>query len=139
MREGASLPPQKAMAPLLGGDDAFPGMPAIILQGDRDAMVDRCNGAGLLAHLVWANGVDINDAASPRPEAAGTARYHLRTDVPAGRGAVVTLCEVPGLGHAWSGGDGRVRFHARHGPDACRLMWQFFKTRQRLPDPANEQ
>ncbi|HTK00873.1 MAG TPA: PHB depolymerase family esterase [Bordetella sp.] len=138
MREGASLPPRQAIAPLLGDHDAFPGMPAIILQGDRDAMVDRCNGAGLLAQLAWANGVDINDAASPRPEAAGTPRYHLRTDVPSGRGAVVSLCEVPGLGHAWSGGDGRVRFHARQGPDASQLMWRFFKTRQRLRDAANE-
>ncbi|CAM3552529.1 Esterase [Bordetella sputigena] len=133
MRHGAALPPAQAMATLLPDRAAFPGMPAIILQGDRDAVVDKRNGRQLLAQLAWANGVDLDDNAGPETEASGTDRHHLRIDVPAGRGSVVTLCEVPGLGHAWSGGDGRVRFHARHGPDAARLMWQFFKSRRRLP------
>ncbi|OZI60149.1 extracellular catalytic domain type 1 short-chain-length polyhydroxyalkanoate depolymerase [Bordetella genomosp. 11] len=132
MRHGASEPPETALAPLLPDRAAFPGMPAIILQGDRDTVVDRRNGAQLLAQLAWANGLKVA-AAAPQPEAEGTPRHYLRTDVPPGRGAVVSLCEVPGLGHAWSGGDARVRFHARQGPDASRLMWQFFKTRRRLP------
>jgi poly(hydroxyalkanoate) depolymerase family esterase len=133
MRHGAALPPAQAMAALLPDRAAFPGMPAIILQGDRDVVVDKRNGRQLLAQLAWANGVDMDDTAGPEAEASGTDRHHLRIDVPTGRGSVVTLCEVPGLGHAWSGGDGRVRFHARHGPDAARLMWRFFKSRRRLP------
>ncbi|OZI23922.1 hypothetical protein CAL26_10965 [Bordetella genomosp. 9] len=133
MRQGAALPPAQALAGLLPDPEDFPGMPSIILQGDRDLVVDKRNGRQLLAQLAWANGVDLDDSAGPEPEAAGTDRHHLRTDVPAGRGSVVTLCEVPGLGHAWSGGEGRIRFHADHGPDAARLMWQFFKSRRRVP------
>ncbi|WP_427185148.1 alpha/beta hydrolase family esterase [Bordetella bronchialis] len=136
MRHGAAEPPAQAMAPLLPDRMAFPGMPVIILQGDRDAVVDRRSGPQLLAQWAWANGLDTDKggAAESRPEAAGTPRHYLRTAVPPGKGAMVVLCEVPGLGHAWSGGDGRVRFHARHGPDASRLMWRFFKDRRRLPE-----
>ncbi|AOB30931.1 hypothetical protein AKI39_09875 [Bordetella sp. H567] len=132
MRHGASLPPDAALAPLLGDRAGFPGMPAIILQGGRDAVVDRRNGVHLLAQLAWANGLDADAAGPQQEEGEGTVRHYRRTDVPAGRGTVVSLCEVPELGHAWSGGDGRVRFHARQGPDASRLIWRFLKTRRRV-------
>jgi poly(hydroxyalkanoate) depolymerase family esterase len=139
MRHGARVPPEQAVAALLAGDGGFPGMPAIILQGERDTVVHPGNGRQLLAQLAWVNGLRVDDAAPAQPRAAGTEGHYRQVDVPAKRGAVVTLCELPNVGHAWSGGDGRVRFHARHGPDASRLMWQFFRTRRRLPAPAVEE
>jgi poly(hydroxyalkanoate) depolymerase family esterase len=138
MRHGSALSPEQAVGPLLPDGDDFPGMPAIILQGDRDAVVDPCNGRQLMTQLAWVNGFDIDGAEPVQAVAAGTARYYMRTDAPPGRGAIVTLCEVPGLDHAWSGGDGHVRFHSRQGPDASLLLWRFFKTRRRLPGPASE-
>ena len=42
----------------------------------------------------------------------------------AGRTFVV-LCQVAGLGHAWSGGAARLAFSDPAGPDASRLIWAF--------------
>jgi poly(3-hydroxybutyrate) depolymerase len=44
-------------------------------------------------------------------------------------------CEIGHLGHAWSGGDGRVEFSAPEGPDATLMMWTFFAHHRRLPVP----
>lgn len=44
---------------------------------------------------------------------------------------MVALCEVSGLDHAWSGGDGDYAYHAPIGPDASALMWAFFKAHHR--------
>ncbi|WP_197425063.1 PHB depolymerase family esterase [Bordetella sp. N] len=148
MRHGASLAPQQALADLVGDVEAFPGMPAIIVQGDRDVVVDKRNGQQLFEQMAWLNHIDvaagdvIDAAPLPRPIGAGSARHYMRIDAterdPAARagkspaaGPCVSLCIVPGLGHAWSGGDGAIRFHAEQGPDASALMWQFFKTRKR--------
>jgi poly(3-hydroxybutyrate) depolymerase len=39
--------------------------------------------------------------------------------------AVVTLCEITGLGLAWSGGASSMRFTDAAGPDASKLVWAF--------------
>jgi poly(hydroxyalkanoate) depolymerase family esterase len=138
MRYGAARPPAQAMPSLVPEDAAFPGLPAIILHGERDAVVDPRSGTQLMEQLAWVNGVPLDRAAPAQHYAAGTVRAYSRTDLPAGRSAMVTLCEIPGLGHAWSGGDGRIRFHSRQGPDASLLMWRFFKTRRREPQAGAE-
>jgi len=38
---------------------------------------------------------------------------------------VVTLCQIAGLGHAWSGGASSMRFTDAAGPDASKLVWAF--------------
>jgi poly(3-hydroxybutyrate) depolymerase len=40
--------------------------------------------------------------------------------------APVRECEVAGMGHAWSGGDGALPYHDEMGPDATALMMEFF-------------
>ena len=47
------------------------------------------------------------------------------TDFKARGRTAATLCEIDGLGHAWSGGDGRHPFGDAAGPDASRLAWAF--------------
>jgi poly(3-hydroxybutyrate) depolymerase len=51
-----------------------------------------------------------------------------------------TLCEVQGLGHAWSGGDGGERYSDERGPDASRMIWSFmlrqFKVAPKKPEVA---
>ncbi|WP_143277711.1 MULTISPECIES: extracellular catalytic domain type 1 short-chain-length polyhydroxyalkanoate depolymerase [Alcaligenaceae] len=133
MRHGAEATPDQAMASLMVDRETFPGMPAIILQGDDDVVVDKRNGHQLFEQMAWVNGMDAggDDAAPSQEKDAGSARRYLRMDAPSRRGPVVSLCEVPGLGHAWSGGDGRIRFHSRQGPNASLLMWRFFKGRKR--------
>jgi len=103
------------------------------VQGDADSVVDARNGRQLFEQLAWVNGIDIDDdgAFVAQDLAIDSVRHHVRLDAPSRRGPIVSLCQVPGLGHAWSGGDARVRFHAGQGPNASLLMWQFFKTLSR--------
>jgi poly(hydroxyalkanoate) depolymerase family esterase len=136
MRYGAAQPPSQAMPPLLPDAAAFPGMPAIILHGDRDTVVDPRSGGQLLEQMAWVNGLPPDSVAAVHHYAAGTKRAYTRRDLPVGRTARVALCEIPGLGHAWSGGDGHIRFHSQEGPDASLLMWRFFKLHRREPAPA---
>ena len=67
-------------------------------------------------------------AKQPRPKSAPVTDYRAR-----GR-LVVTLCEVMGLGHTWSGGVAGRTYSDPKGPDASRMIWafmarQFAKTR----------
>lgn len=133
MRHGVATPPAQALEALVRDRATFAGMPAIIVQGDADSVVDKRNGRQLFEQLAWANGIDVDDdgAFVAQDMAVDSVRHHVRLDAPSRRGPIVSLCQVPGLGHAWSGGDGRVRFHAGQGPNASLLMWQFFKTLSR--------
>ena len=47
------------------------------------------------------------------------------TDFRRGRRVCVRLCEVDGLGHAWSGGAAGQLFSDDKGPDASSLIWRF--------------
>ncbi|WP_233235619.1 PHB depolymerase family esterase [Bordetella sp. LUAb4] len=133
MRHGVSTVPGEALKALLRDRTAFAGMPAIIMQGDDDHIVDKRNGGQLFEQFAWINGIDIGEDGpiAAQDLAVGGTRHYHRLDTPSRRGAIVSLCQVPGLGHAWSGGDGRVRFHAGQGPNASLLMWQFFKAHRR--------
>ena len=96
--------------------------PLLILHGDADSVVAPSN-AGSSAE-VWAV------ATGSRPGAARALqrgqRHPMRvTDFSRGGRTVVTLCEIAGLGHAWSGGASRMRFTDAAGPDASKLVWAF--------------
>src|SRR5690554_7358133 len=38
----------------------------------------------------------------------------------------VRLCTLNEVGHAWSGGDPKFKFHSKKGPSAAVLIWGFF-------------
>lgn len=108
-----------------------PGMPALIVQGEIDAVVARRNAMQLGMQFARVNRL-LDTQGELR---VGEIRTYSRdavayTDyVKSGR-LVVRVCVVRGLGHAWSGGDPREPFHSDRGPDAMAMMWQFFR-RQR--------
>ncbi|RYF65628.1 MAG: phospholipase, partial [Comamonadaceae bacterium] len=53
-------------------------------------------------------------------------RHAMRvTDFKRAGRTCVTLCQVAGLGHAWSGGAARLPFSDAAGPDASKLVWAF--------------
>jgi poly(hydroxyalkanoate) depolymerase family esterase len=116
---------------------AFPGMPAILLHGSRDTVVRRINMAQLTAQFAIINAAAITRAEPVvRSHPARTQGRHPRhayesTTYYAGRKPQLLSCEIDGLGHAWSGGDGSVEFSAPDGPDATLLMWTFFARHRR--------
>jgi poly(hydroxyalkanoate) depolymerase family esterase len=109
-----------------------PGMPAIIVHGDRDDVVSPRNADQLalqfvrLNRLVDSTGRRLHGTA--RDSAPGGVVRHdwMLDDVP-----IVRDCRIADLGHAWSGGDGAIPFHVSDGPDSSRLIYDFFRLHRR--------
>lgn len=118
---------------------AFPGMPAILIHGAHDKVVRRINVTQLTEQFAIINAPRITrtETVTRRYPARSTGRHprHAYASATwyAGRKPQLVTCEVEGLGHAWSGGDGGVAFSAPEGPDASLMMWTFFSRHRRLP------
>ncbi|MFT4102969.1 MAG: PHB depolymerase family esterase [Burkholderiaceae bacterium] len=109
--------------------------PLLIVQGDRDRVIDARNADHLAALWLSAHPAAIDGAAvAPRPAQARQRgnRYPMRiSDWPdpaarRRRTPYVRLVLIEGLGHGWSGGTARQAFSDPKGPDALKLAWQFF-------------
>ncbi|NML17836.1 extracellular catalytic domain type 1 short-chain-length polyhydroxyalkanoate depolymerase [Azohydromonas caseinilytica] len=98
--------------------------PLLVLHGSADRVVSTRNAAA--AAELWAQAAGARCGAW-RTVQRGQRHAMQVTDYKCGRRTVATLCEVQGLGHAWSGGDARQRFGDPHGPDASRLVWRFVR------------
>jgi poly(3-hydroxybutyrate) depolymerase len=109
-------------------------VPLAVVQGSADDVVAPVNGAQLVRQYLALNGHAVAGSGSgaelPAPDAAEAAA------TPAGR--TVTTSEwrvagrlvarhvlVQGLGHAWSGGDGRYPYNDPQPPDATALLRAF--------------
>ncbi|MDP3756186.1 PHB depolymerase family esterase [Polaromonas sp.] len=137
MQHGAGAAHSEAARSFTAALPAFPGMPAILIHGARDAVVRRINMTQLTEQFTI-----FNAAAITRPEpvlrrypARATGRHprhaYESTTYYAGRKPLLVSCEIEHLGHAWSGGDGSVDFSAPEGPDATLMMWTFFAHHRR--------
>ena len=117
----------------------FPGMPVILIHGDRDSVVRHVNVEQLSQQFLIVNKALITSAKpdhSNHPARIGGRSPHhaYKTETYyAGRKPQVVRYEISALGHAWSGGDNSVPFSVREGPDASLLMWTFFARHQRTP------
>ena len=111
---------------------ALGGMPAIVIHGDRDAVVRRINARQLGQQLQIINAAAITRAEAThktfpaRTTGRSPKRAYTTTTYYAGRKPQLVQCDISTLGHAWSGGDDSMRFSTREGPDASLMMWTFF-------------
>ena len=124
-RSSATLLPamqgRRASAPL-AVQDAAPLPPLLIVHGSDDRIVSNRN-ASATAEL-WAASLHAS-AGEVRTVQRGK-RYPMDvTDFLAGKHLAVTLCEVRGLGHAWSGGRSGHAHADSRGPDASRMLYSF--------------
>jgi poly(hydroxyalkanoate) depolymerase family esterase len=131
MRRGTRQDPV-ALVDAVADVTTYPGMPAIILQGEADRVVAPVNAEQLTEQYLRLNGIvdargvrKVGDVKEDR-KATVTTRDYTR-----GGRRVVRLCRVQGLGHEWSGGDDAVPFHSSKGPDASSLLWDFFRHQRR--------
>ncbi|VTU15138.1 esterase, PHB depolymerase family [Variovorax sp. SRS16] len=122
---GRHVPPMPATAvgKAMGAAAAFSSLPPLlVLHGDADAVVSASNAVSSAA--VWAMATGARPG-SPRTLQRGK-RHPMRvTDYTRGNRTLVTLCEIAGLGHAWSGGAPSMPFSDAAGPDATKLVWAF--------------
>lgn len=96
--------------------------PLLVIQGTADPVVAASN--GLAAAQSWVAATQAR-AGIPRHVQRGKRRAMTVTDFKRAGRTLATLCEVDGLGHAWSGGASAQSFSDPTGPDAGRLAWAF--------------
>ncbi|MEO6292587.1 MAG: PHB depolymerase family esterase [Burkholderiaceae bacterium] len=107
------------LAPLAQGAH----LPALlVIQGSADHLVAPSN--GVEAARLWAAREGAKPG-QPRTLQRGARYPAIITDYRAQGRLVVTLCEISGLGHAWSGGAASQTYSDPKGPDASRMIWAF--------------
>ncbi|HEX4886401.1 MAG TPA: PHB depolymerase family esterase [Casimicrobiaceae bacterium] len=107
-----------------------PPVALFVVQGGDDDTVSKLHADALARQYLAFNGLDVPPGANTTlPEPAATAR-----DMPAPDRLVrtrewqrdgltlVRVVDVAGVGHAWSGGDASLPFHAPGPPDATALL-----------------
>jgi len=122
---GQNVPPMPATAvgKAMGAAAVFATLPPmLVLHGDADAVVAPSNAVSSAA--VWATAVGARPGL-PRTLQRGKRHAMRVTDFRRKGRTLVTLCEIAGLGHAWSGGTPRLLFSDPAGPDATRMAWAF--------------
>ncbi|MGJ7611995.1 MULTISPECIES: extracellular catalytic domain type 1 short-chain-length polyhydroxyalkanoate depolymerase [unclassified Variovorax] len=125
---GQNVPPMPATAvgKAMGAAAVFSTLPPmLVLHGDADAVVVPSNAVNSAA--VWATAMGARPGL-PRDVQRGKRRPMRVTDFKRKGRTVVTLCEITGLGHAWSGGASKLLFSDAAGPDATRMTWAFATT-----------
>lgn len=99
-------------------------LPALlVIHGSSDGIVAPANGAA--AVRLWSARAGAR-AGTPRTVQRGARYAATITDYRVRNRVVATLCEVEGLGHAWSGGAAGHACSDPKGPDASRMIWAFF-------------
>jgi poly(hydroxyalkanoate) depolymerase family esterase len=99
-------------------------VPTIIFHGEKDMIVNHCNGEAVAAKAVGSASGLRRDTEQGRTTGG---RNYVRTFYADETGR--TLCEywrVRESGHAWSGGSRSASHTDPHGPDASREMVRFF-------------
>jgi poly(hydroxyalkanoate) depolymerase family esterase len=124
---------RRALAPVAAGRP-MPPMPALLIQGEDDPVVRPVNQVQLARQWLQLNGVPDSAPSKvvSKPAGRGGSRHaHDILDYQIGRKLLLRLVRIAGLGHAWSGGDPAYAFNAKAGPDASRMVLEFFRKHRR--------
>lgn len=137
MQRGGGDRGDGAIAAVLAGRPGFPQMPTILIQGDSDKVVRPINQAQLARQSMLLNrmpaGTTVSVALKPAGKAGGRnpANAHQIRDFSVGKKLLLRVAEIERLEHAWSGGDASVSFHDKAGPDASKMLIEFFSKHRR--------
>jgi poly(hydroxyalkanoate) depolymerase family esterase len=134
MQHGGGLRADLAVREVLARHGKFPGMPTILIAGEGDSVVRPINQIQLARQGLALNGLAPDAAAKITHKAQGaSARHnsHRIDDFYAGRKLLLRVARIDALDHAWSGGDPALKFNAKAGPDATKMMLEFFARHQR--------
>jgi poly(hydroxyalkanoate) depolymerase family esterase len=133
MRHGAGLRAEAAIHELIQARARFPALPTILIQGWGDTVVRPVNQQQLVRQSLLLNG--LPPSAPPRvtlkPGRGARHGAHRIEDYHHGRKLLLRVAQVDDLPHAWSGGDAALKFNHAAGPDASRMLLDFFKRHRR--------
>ena len=134
MQHGGGLRADVAVREVLMRQPRFPGMPMILLQGEGDNVVRPINQTQLVRQGQAFNG--IGAVAQPKTTLKSQGRggrhnAHRIDDFYDGRKLLLRVAQIERLEHAWSGGDETLAYNTKAGPDASKMMMEFFNRHQR--------
>ncbi|MES2077645.1 MAG: PHB depolymerase family esterase [Pseudomonadota bacterium] len=133
MQHGAGLRVERAIHEVLLREPQFPALPAILIQGMGDQVVRPINQSQLTRQSLMLNRMQVG-AEYKVTHKAGRGNSHNRQDIHdfyIGRKLILRVAQVARLEHAWSGGDPSLAFNAKAGPDASKMMLDFFGRHRR--------
>ncbi|CDG81957.1 extracellular catalytic domain type 1 short-chain-length polyhydroxyalkanoate depolymerase [Janthinobacterium agaricidamnosum] len=137
MQHGASSRVDRAIDEVLAARPGFPGMPTILIQGDSDKVVRPINQTQLMRQSILLNRmpketeVSVEIMPPGAPGSRNPARGCQLRDFHVDGKLMLRVAKIEHLEHAWSGGDASLAFHAKAGPDASKMMLEFFARHQR--------
>ena len=135
MREGArSDPHEMGKHAFIQSRGKTRMMPAIVIHGDKDEVVNPANAGQVVAQFAVMNELLAEDTESqpdePREKSSinrNNSGYQYEiTDVQRAGRVVIRKIMVSGLGHAWSGGPEHYHYSDPRGPNASELICNFF-------------
>jgi poly(hydroxyalkanoate) depolymerase family esterase len=132
MQHGAGMRADVAVREVLSRHAPFPRMPTIIIQGEGDNVVRPINQIQLARQSLLLNGLAAEPKITHKPQGrGGRHNAHQIHDFYDGRKLVLRVAQIAELDHAWSGGDAALAFNAKAGPDASKMMLEFFTRHRR--------
>src|SRR3954469_8931700 len=135
MRRGGPDPEAQGHAAFAAMDGAARVVPALVIHGTADAVVDPVNAEHAVRQWMATNRRAAGGAYEPdlhRPDAtvrddgSGARPFSRRTWLDARGHIVQELIEIEGLGHAWSGGSAGASYTDPRGPSASDAIHDFF-------------
>lgn len=102
-------------------------IPAIIIQGLVDDVVNQSNTMALAKQFLYLNNLALDSKAYITKHHVGSLQEYTHSEYRDNKTAVVEVVKVKNLGHAWSGGDEKHPFNTEDAPLASLMIWNFFK------------
>lgn len=134
MQHGAGVQASAAIRQVLLRRPGFPVMPTILIQGEGDKIVRPVNQAQLVQQSLLLNRLPAGTEVKvvERARRGHTRNAHEIRDYSAKGKVLLRVARIADLEHAWSGGDPALSFNAKAGPDASKMMLDFFAKHRRV-------
>lgn len=116
-------------------------MPTILIQGQGDRIVRPINQTQLVQQCLLLNRLAAESGAPIVAKPAGRVgsrnpgRAYEIGDFYLRKKLLLRVARIAHLEHAWSGGDGSLAFNSSAGPDASKMMLDFFARHRRINTP----
>ena len=133
MKNGSLASPEETARQAIAQKD-FAFVPALVIHGNKDGIVNPVNADQVVEQFMAMATLSGGDAQltefASSEHGGGRLPYEIR-EYRRGDKLLLKQISVEGLDHAWSGGNAEHPFNDPHGPDASRMIWEFFTDFQR--------
>ena len=132
MQHGAGSRTDSAIAEVVARRDGFLSMPTMLIHGEDDNVVRPVNQTQLERQAMLLNRLPPGSLVEVIHKPGGKRVHpHCVRDVHGAAGVMLRVARISELKHAWSGGDERLSFNSGAGPDASKMLLDFFSRHRR--------